>query len=47
MKVPLVDADSDYAGCVLTRKSTTGAYLFHGVNLFNAFHGVNLFNARS
>ena len=36
MKVPHVDAESDDAGCALTRKSTTGAHLFHSVNLFNA-----------
>ena len=28
---PRVDIDSAYAGCVLTRKSTTCAHLFHGV----------------
>ena len=33
VKAPRVDTDSDFAGCVLTRKSTTGAHLFHGVNL--------------
>ena len=33
VKAPRVDTDSDHAGCVLTRKSTTCAHLFHGVNL--------------
>ena len=33
VKAPRVD--SDYAGCVLTR-STTGAHLFHRVNLIKA-----------
>ena len=28
MNAPRVDADSDYAGCVLARKSTTCAHLF-------------------
>ena len=28
VKAPRVDIDSDYAGCVLTRKSTTCAHLF-------------------
>ena len=36
VKAPRVDTDSDYAGCVLTRKSTTCAHLFHGVNLIKA-----------
>ena len=36
VKAPRVDSDSDYAGCVLTRKSTTCAHLFHGVNLIKA-----------
>ena len=36
VKAPCVDTDSDYAGCVLTRKSTTCAHLFHGVNLIKA-----------
>ena len=31
-----MNTDSDCAGCVLTRKTTTGAHLFHGVNLFCA-----------
>ena len=35
VKAPHVDTDSDHAGCVLTRKSTTCAHLFHGVNLIN------------
>ena len=34
MKAPRVD--SAYAGCVLTRMSTTGAHLFHRVNLIKA-----------
>jgi len=33
VKAPHVDTDSDHAGCILTRKSTTCAHLFHGVNL--------------
>ena len=33
VKAPRVETDSDYAGCVLTRQSTTCAHLFHGVNL--------------
>ena len=33
---PRVDTDSGHAGCVLTRKSTTCAHLFHGVNLLKA-----------
>ena len=36
VKSPRADTDSDYAGCVLTRKSTTGVHLFHGVNLLKA-----------
>ena len=36
VKAPRVDTDSDYAACVLTRKSTTCAHLFHGVNLIKA-----------
>ena len=36
VKAPRVDTDSDYAGCVLTKKSTTCAHLFHGVNLIKA-----------
>ena len=36
VKAPRVDTDSHYAGCVLTRKSTTCAHLFHGVNLLKA-----------
>ena len=36
VKAPRVDTDSDNAGCVLTRKSTTCAHLFHGVNLIKA-----------
>ena len=28
VKSPRVDTDSDFAGCVLTRKSTTGAISF-------------------
>ena len=36
VKAPRVDTDSDYAGCVLTRKSTTGAHLSHAVNLIKA-----------
>ena len=35
VKALRVDTDSDYVGCVLTRKSTTCAHLFHGVNLIN------------
>ena len=31
-----MDTDSDYAGCVLTRKSSTCAHLFHGVNLLTS-----------
>ena len=34
-----VDIDSDCAGCVLSRKSTTCAHLFHGVNLIKAGSG--------
>ena len=33
---PRVETDNDYAGCVLTRKSTTCAHLLHGVNLLKA-----------
>ena len=36
MKAPRVDTDIDYAECVLTRKSTTGAHLLHGVILLKA-----------
>ena len=36
VKAPRVDTDSDYVGCVLTRKCTTCAHLFHGVNLIKA-----------
>ena len=36
VKAPRVDTDSDYAGCVPTRKSTTCAHLFYGVNLIKA-----------
>ena len=36
VKAPRVDTNSDYAGCVLTRKSTTCGHLFHGVNLIKA-----------
>ena len=36
VKAPRVDTDSDYAGCMLTRKSTTCAHLFHGVNLISS-----------
>ena len=36
VKAPRVDTDSDYAGCVLTRKSTACAHLFYGVNLIKA-----------
>ena len=36
VKAPRVDTISDYAGCVLTRKSTTCAHLFRGVNLIKA-----------
>ena len=36
VKAERVDTDSDYAGCVLTRTSTTCAHLFHGVNLIKA-----------
>ena len=36
VKAPRVDTDSDYAGCVLTSKSTTCAHLFHSVNLIKA-----------
>ena len=35
-KAPRVDTDSAFAGCVLTRKSTTCVHLFHGVNLIKA-----------
>ena len=31
-----VDTDSDSAGCVLAKKSTTCDRLFHGVNLIEA-----------
>ena len=37
VKAPRVDTDSDYAGCVLTRKRTMCAHLFHGVNVINAW----------
>ena len=33
VKAPRVDTDTDFAGCVLARKSTTCAHLFHGANL--------------
>ena len=36
VKAPRVDTDSDYAGCVLTRKSTTCTHLFRGVNLIKS-----------
>ena len=36
VKAPRVDTDSDYAGCVLTKKSKTCAHIFHGVNLIKA-----------
>ena len=36
VKAPRVDTDSDHAGYVLTRKSTTCAHLFHGVGLIKA-----------
>ena len=36
VKALRVDTDSDYAGCVLTMRSTTCAHLFHGVNLIKA-----------
>ena len=36
VKAPLVDTESDYAGYVLTRKSTPCAHLFHGVNFIKA-----------
>ena len=36
VKAPRVHTDSIYAGCVLTRKSTTCAHLFHGVNLIKS-----------
>ena len=36
VKAPCADTDSDYAGCVLIRKSTTCADLFHNVNLIKA-----------
>ena len=36
VKAPRVDKDSDYAGFVQMRKSTTCDHLFHGVNLFKA-----------
>ena len=32
VKAPRVGTDIDYARCVLTRKSTRGTHLFHGVN---------------
>ena len=35
-KVQRVDTDGDYAGCVLTRKSTTGVHLSDGLNLLKA-----------
>eukprot|EP00959_Pyramimonas_sp_CCMP1952_P269341 5630700-Pyramimonas_sp.AAC.1 len=31
-----VACDSDHAGCVLTRRSTTGVALYHGVHLLKA-----------
>ena len=36
VKTPRVGTDTDHAGCVLARKSTTGAHLVHGVNLLKA-----------
>ena len=36
VKAPRVDTDSDKAGCVLIRKSSKCAHLFHGVNLIKA-----------
>ena len=36
VKAKRVDTDNDYAGCVLTRKNTTCAHFFHGVNLIKA-----------
>ena len=36
VKAPRIDTDSDYADCVLARKSTSCAHLFHGVNLIKA-----------
>ena len=36
VKAPRVDTDGDYAGCALTRKSTTGAHLSDGFNLLKA-----------
>ena len=36
IKAPRLDTDSDHPGCVLTRKSTTCAHLFHGFNLIEA-----------
>ena len=36
VRAPRVETDNDYAGCVLTRKRTTCAHLFHGVNLLEA-----------
>ena len=36
VKAPRPDTDSDFAGCVLTRKRTTCAHLFHGVNMIKA-----------
>ena len=36
VKAPRADTDSDHAGCVLARKSTTCAHLFHGFNLIKA-----------
>ena len=36
LKAPRVDTDSDYAGCALTRKSTTCAHLSHAVNLLES-----------
>ena len=36
VKAPRVNTDSDYAGCELSKKSTTCAHLFHGVNQIKA-----------
>ena len=36
VRTPRVDNDSDYVGCVLTRKSTTCAHLLRGINLIKA-----------